>query len=151
VKIRCLEDQDLEIVSALCMDSFLQSVAETLSEEGVLAFTNVATSDAFRRRMQEDNLILVAEYDGRIEGVIELKEGRHIAMFFVAPKQQKKGVGRALMTSVLNNAKVRCVTVRASLPSVPAYRKYGFECSGEVGEYAGLVYQPMEIELNTLM
>ncbi|KKM89259.1 hypothetical protein LCGC14_1250430, partial [marine sediment metagenome] len=26
--------------------------------------------------------------------------------------------------------------------------KYGFECSGEIDESAGLVYQPMEIKLS---
>lgn len=35
----------------------------------------------------------------------------------------------------------------ASLSSVPAYKKYGFECAGDTGESAGLIYQPMRIEL----
>ncbi len=40
------------------------------------------------------------------------------------------------------------MTVNASLSSVPAYQKYGFEIKGYMAESAGLVYQPMEIELN---
>ena len=35
------------------------------------------------------------------------------------------------------------VTVNASLPSVAFYQRHGFACSGEVGESAGLIYQPM--------
>ncbi|MCS6136246.1 GNAT family N-acetyltransferase [Shewanella baltica] len=43
--------------------------------------------------------------------------------------------------------KVDVVTVSASLSSVPAYVKYGFKFNGDTGISAGLVYQPMKIEL----
>ncbi|MCB0191708.1 MAG: GNAT family N-acetyltransferase [Anaerolineae bacterium] len=142
-----MEEKDLEAVSTLCMVSFSNSVAGTLSGEGVSTFSKIASSDAFRTRMKEDNVILVAECNGRIEGVIELKEGRHVAMLFVAPEHQKKGVGKKLLASALRYARVDTVTVSASLPSVPAYKKYGFACTGDIAESAGLVYQPMEIEL----
>ncbi len=92
--------------------------------------------------------MLVAECDGEIEGVIELKEGCHVAMLFVEPEKQMKGIGRRLLSSALSYARVGTVTVSASLSSVPAYRKYGFECKGDIAESAGLIYQPMEIELN---
>lgn len=146
--VRKMEEKDLEAVSAICIDSFLQSVAGALSDEGITTFSNVAARDAFLDRMKGDNLMLVAENDENIEGVIELKEGRHVAMLFIRPERQKNGIGKMLLLSVLNYAKVEIVTVRASLSSVVAYEKYGFECSGEVDESAGLVYQPMKIKLN---
>ena len=72
--------------------------------------------------MQQDNVMLVAECDEEIVGVIELKQGRHVAMLFVAPEKQMKGIGRKLLSSALRYAKVGTVTVSASLPSVPAYK-----------------------------
>lgn len=149
--IRKMEEKDLEAVSAICMDSFLQSVASTLSDEGITTFSNIAARDAFLDRMRGDNLMLVAENNENIEGVIELKEGRHVAMLFIRPESQKRGIGRKLLISALNHAKVETVTVRASLSSVTAYENYGFERSGEVGESAGLVYQPMELKFNKAM
>jgi len=149
VIIRKLEEKDLKAVSAICMAAFSKSVAGALSAEGISTFTKVAQVDAFHNRMHEDNLMLVAEYEGKVEGIIELKEGRHVAMLFVDPEQQQKGIGRKLLFSALSYARVESVTVKASLPSVPAYRKYGFKCKGDVSESAGLVYQPMEIELST--
>ncbi|MDO8827204.1 GNAT family N-acetyltransferase [Methylophaga sp.] len=146
--VRKMEEKDLAAVTATCMASFLQSVADTLSEEGIATFSKIAESNAFLDRMNGDNVMLVADNDGNIEGVIELKEGRHIAMLFVSPEHQKEGIGRKLISSVLDYAKVDTVTVRASLSSIPAYEKYGFECKGEAGELAGLAYQPMEIKLN---
>ena len=149
--IRKMQEKDLEAVSAICMDSFLRSVAGTLSDEGITTFSNIAVRDAFLDRMKGDNLMLVAEDNENIEGVIELKEGRHVAMLFIRPEHQKSGIGRELLLSALKYAKVETVTVNASLPSVTAYKKYGFECSGEIDESAGLVYQPMEIKLSKEM
>ncbi|MHA2940487.1 GNAT family N-acetyltransferase [Vibrio sp. RC27] len=91
--VRKMEEKDLEAVSAICIDSFLQSVAGTLSDEGITTFSKIATRDAFLNRMEGDNLMLVAENDENIEGVIELKEGRHVAMLFIRPERQKSGIG----------------------------------------------------------
>ncbi|MEM5529441.1 GNAT family N-acetyltransferase [Gammaproteobacteria bacterium AS21] len=150
MSIRKLENKDVEAVSELCMASFSKSVAASLSEEGVATFSKIAASDAFHHRMTEDNVMLVAQCDGKIEGVIELKEGRHVAMLFVDPDRQMKGVGRELLASALTYARVDTVTVSASLSSVVAYKKYGFECKGDVAESAGLIYQPMQIELEAI-
>ncbi len=148
MNIRKIENKDTQAVSTICMNAFLKSIAGTLTDEGVATFTKIAASDAFLKRIKEDNLILVAEHNHEIMGVIELKEGRHIAMLFIDPKQQRKGVGRKLILSVLAHARCPSVTVSASLSSIAAYKSVGFECKGEVGESAGLVYQPMEIEVN---
>ncbi len=145
--LRTMEEKDLEAVSIICLTSFTRSVANSLSEQGVTTFRKIASSEAFFERMNGDNLMLVVESHGTIQGVVELKEGRHVAMLFVHPDQQKKGIGKSLLTAALKHARTRTVTVKASLSSVPAYKKYGFKCSGDIGESAGLVYQPMEIEL----
>jgi predicted N-acetyltransferase YhbS len=93
LNIREIEHKDLDTVSAICLASFSQSVASTLSETGISTFTQIAASNAFFNRMQQDNLMLVAEQDEKIVGVIEFKEGRHVAMLFIAPEHQKKGEG----------------------------------------------------------
>ena len=148
MNIRQIKAKDIEAVSASCLASFSKAVAKSLSEEGISTFSKIAASDAFRDRIKEDNLILVAESHGEIAGVIELKAGRHVAMFFVHPEQQMKGIGKKLLLSALSFARVSTVSVSASLSSVPAYEKYGFSLDGDVAESAGLIYQPMVIELN---
>ena len=145
--IRPLTHDDLPRASALCMDAFLLAVAPSLSAQGIETFSKVAAAQAFADRMQGDNLILVYVADGAISGLIELKEGRHVAMLFVAPDSQRKGIGMHLMNAALEHAKAEVLTVKASLSSVAAYESYGFVQSGDVGELAGLVYQPMEKKL----
>jgi len=148
VRIRKLEKGDLEIVSSICMEAFTDSVAPSLTSEGIETFGKISSVYGFSNRMEEDNIILVYEDKRRIIGVIELKEGRHLAMLFVDPNFQKKGVGRALISAISPYIKVEKMTVSASLNSVPAYLKYGFIYAGEPDEKVGLKYQPMELELN---
>ena len=145
--IRNLTSDDLHRASALCLDAFMQAVAPSLSAQGIETFTKVAAPGAFAERMPGDNLMLACVTQGAIQGLIELKEGRHIAMLFIAPGWQRQGIGTRLMHAALEHARVDVVSVKASLPSVPAYQRYGFTLAGEVGEFAGLVYQPMEKRL----
>ncbi|MGS7252973.1 GNAT family N-acetyltransferase [Pseudomonas anuradhapurensis] len=147
MQIRPLTHDDLPHASALCLDAFTQAVAPTLPAQGVATFARVAAADAFAERMQGDNLILVGVVDGAMVGLVELKQGSHIAMLFIAPRWQRQGIGARLMNAALEHARAEVVTVRASLPSVPAYQHYGFTLAGEVNAFAGMVYQPMEKRL----
>lgn len=148
MQIRKIDKADLNIVSSICMKAFMHSVAPTLSGEGVDTFGKIASVDSFLNRMKEDNVILIYEEIGEIKGVVELKEGRHLAMLFVDLEFQKKGIGKNLVSAVLSYAKVEKITVSASLNSVPAYLSYGFINVGQPDEKSGLKYQPMELELN---
>ena len=145
--IRKVEPAELARLSSICIDAFMGSVASTLTEEGIDTFKKIASVDSFATRMEADNEMLACEVGGEVIGVVELKEGRHIAMLFVDPCRQKTGVGRSLISAVLPYTRRAVLTVNASLTSVPAYLSYGFKCTGEAGELAGLKYQPMEMQL----
>lgn len=147
IQVRPLLVDDLQSASQLCLDAFMQSIAPTLGAEGIQTFRAIARVDAFAARMQQDNCMLLAETAGRAAGLIELKQGRHIAMLFIAPEQQRRGVGRRLLAEAVKQARCEQLSVSASLPSVPAYLRYGFLRNGEVGESAGLIYQPMQLRL----
>jgi len=130
------------------MAAFMDSVASTLGDEGIATFRKVAAAEAFAARIAPDNLMWLAEIAGQAVGLIELKQGRHIAMLFVAPDLQRHGIGRRLVAEAIKHARTDVLTVSASLPSVPAYLDYGFHCSGDVGESMGIIYQPMEMQLD---
>jgi len=147
MQIREMTHDDLPSANALCLAAFMLAVAPSLSARGVETFAKVAAQQAFAERMMGDNLMLVCVAEGALTGLIELKEGRHVAMLFVAPGWQRRGVGKRLLNAALEQARANVVTVRASLASVAAYERYGFTLAGDVGEFAGLVYQPMEKRL----
>lgn len=149
--VRTMLQRDLRAVSKVCIRAFRHSVAATLSREGGRTFARVTRPKAFAERMQNDNLMFVAEKAGRVVGVIELKEGRHIAMFFIEPDCQRQGVGRRLLDHACLHTREPVLTVNASLTSVSAYQRFGFQHNGEVDESGGLVYQPMQITLNGVL
>ncbi|ALU45391.1 GNAT family N-acetyltransferase [Pseudoalteromonas rubra] len=142
--IRPAEPKDLDTLSQICMEAFNSALAATLSSEGCDTFRAVASPAALATRLTEDNQILLAEIAEQPVGMIELKAGRHIAMLFVSPSAQHKGVGKALVAAALKLTTEPRITVSASLPSVGAYQSYGFTLAGEIAESGGLVYQPME-------
>jgi len=148
MSIRKVERADLVCVQAICINAFMESVAPTLTEEGIETFKNIASVSGFAKRMEADNEMLAYEDNGEVVGIIEFKEGRHIAMLFVSPGFQKKGIGGSLVSAILPYARDNLLTVSASLTSISAYLNYGFKCSGVIGESAGLKYQPMEMELD---
>ncbi|MCY1448516.1 Acetyltransferase (GNAT) domain protein [compost metagenome] len=147
MQIRKMTHEDLPSANALCLEAFMLAVAPSLSAQGVETFTKVAAQEALAERMASGNLMLVCVAEGNLAGLIELKDGRHVTMLFVAPAWQRRGVGKRLVDAALEQARDNVVTVRASLSSVAAYEHYGFALAGEVGEIAGLVYQPMEKRL----
>lgn len=142
-RIRPAHVDDLPAISALCLSAFNVAVAPSLGEVGIATFGSVAAADAFAARLHGDNLILVAEHENRIVGVVELKEGRHLAMLFVDPGCQGRGIGHALFRAVLPQLRTPTMSVRASLNAVATYQRYGFVLDGEAGEFNGLVYQPL--------
>ncbi|MBO9550442.1 GNAT family N-acetyltransferase [Pseudomonas sp.] len=149
MQIRKMTHEDLPSANALCLESFMLAVAPSVSAQGVETFTKIAAQEALAERMAGDNLILVCIVEGTLAGLVELKEGRHVAMLFVAPAWQRRGIGKRLMSSALEQARANVVTVRASLSSVAAYERYGFALAGAVGEVAGLIHQPMEKRLSS--
>ena len=148
LKLRPMTTEDIDCASQICLAAFNQSVAHTVSDDGIATFFKVASPDAFQERMHKDTFMLVAEREGIVIGVAELREGHHISMLFVQPDLQQQGIGRALLHGLLNHARSHIVTVSASLTSVPAYEKYGFQVTGEVSEKAGLIYQPMSLTVD---
>ena len=142
-----MNSDDTQQASKVAVSSFKQSVAGHLSDEGVATFMSIASPESFESRMTKDNLMFVSEDENGINGIVELKEGRHVAMLFVAPEKQGMGIGQKLIKKALKYSSVKSVTVSASLTSVNAYKKYGFEVAGPEEEKQGLRYRPMKIEL----
>ena len=145
--IRKMEIDDVESVSIISVASFKQAVSSQLSDEGIRTFLEISSPESFLARMKQDNLMLIFEDADGISGIVELKEGRHIAMLFISPEKQRMGIGRKLIEKSLKYSRVEVVTVNASLVSVAAYEKYGFAIVGQEEETNGLRYQPMEIDL----
>lgn len=99
-----------------------------------------------------DRALFVAEIDGQFAGFIALKDWRHVVQFFIAPRFQARGVGRALWNhayaAIRRQGPLQDITVRASVFAVPVYGRFGFEITGERTTQKGLTFVPMVLRAN---
>ncbi len=134
-------------VSQLAGRGFDRYVASDFPPEGVAEFRRYAAPDALVERGKGSSAVLVAEEDGRITGVLELRWPDRIALFFVDVPGH--GVGRHLFEEALKlcaegRPGLEAVTVHSSRHAVPVYRHFGFESAGEERTEEGITYLPME-------
>lgn len=72
---------------------------------------------------------IVTEHDGTVVGFADLTDDAELDMLFVHPDFGRRGVARALVTAVLDEARrrgLRRVTTRASHAARPAFQRFGF-------------------------
>ena len=90
------------------------------------------------------HVLWLAERAGAFVGVLEVREGTHVALLFVAPNDQRQGIGRALLEAAFGPCeRWPTLTVNSTPGAVGAYARLGFHATGPVEESSGLRYQPM--------
>ena len=90
----------------------------------------------------------VGERDGRIVGVVALREHTHLHHLFVARPWHGQGLARLLWTharsAALSHAGATRLTVNATDVAFPIYRRWGFEPTGARVEMHGIAFTPMQ-------
>jgi GNAT superfamily N-acetyltransferase len=88
----------------------------------------------------------VAERDGEIIGTAlcwsQGSQYASLGMIIVSPEAQGKGIGRALMESVLGEIGERNTLLFATPAGQPLYERLGFKAIGQVHQHQGTVVQP---------
>lgn len=113
-----------------------------------------STEDAHRAgiaRVLRSPVVLVAEEDGEIVGVLRGRRER-LASLFVRGDRHRRGIGRRLVTAFEEASRrdgVRVIRVAATLYAIPFYLALGYRKStgirnGRSFEGTGLKYQPMK-------
>jgi GNAT superfamily N-acetyltransferase len=151
--VRTLAAGEEAAVSELARRAFAATGAE-----GRERFADYALPEAILRRSLPGagipHRVLVAERGGRLVGVLELRDHRHVAMLFVAPAAQRSGVGRTLLAAAVDLIRAArpdaaSLSVAAALGSVPAWERWGFRVMGPERAVEGLRSVPMELPLET--
>ncbi|WP_319582078.1 GNAT family N-acetyltransferase [uncultured Pseudodesulfovibrio sp.] len=137
------EAEALTLVRAV----FAAMVAPGFSEQGCVSFNDYLDRYAFSRRDGE-GFALAAILDGVLVGVIEVVNGNHVALFFVADECRGQGVGGRLMRQALErcgqgDTAPAALTVNASPGSVRAYERLGFIVAESEQERGGIRFVPM--------
>lgn len=144
MRIRDMEPGEAETVLALVMRVFDELVRPDFTEAGIAEFTRTARSVVMDQPQGHE--ALVAESDGRVVGMIDVRDGSHISLFFVDADCRGRGVGRALVEEVarrIPEAPTRQTTVNSSPWAVPVYERLGFVGTAPLQEKDGIRYMPM--------
>ncbi len=136
---------DLPAASRLTITVFKQSVAPLFEPEGIQNFLAYAALDAWTGRHRDGQRTWLALKGERVVGVVQVRDGNHVSLFFVERRQQRQGLGRALIMTAINALGVGRLTVNSSPNSVDAYRRLGFAPVGPEDTKSGIRYTPMEL------
>lgn len=148
---------DEEAVSRLIQKSFNRYIAHSYRPEGVDTFLRDTSPGGIAERMQKGQLLIVAEMctgEGEIAlvGVIAVRSGNHISLFFVDEEYHGMGVGRALLKEVRRRIiqrlpHVKSLTVNSSPHAVGFYERMGFRPLGPERYKMGMLVNPMVLDL----
>ncbi len=139
-------------MSRVAIDSFMHAVAPGYRAQGIAEFRAYACPGSISERMALGSSFYVARQGGKTVGMAELIHQNHLAMLFVAVDQQRKGVGRELVTSLTKDVladrgTVPMITVDAAPNSVGAYENFLFTYRGSLREFKGMRFFPMSLTL----
>ncbi len=144
---------DAERISALVRASFDEFIAPDYTEQGMAEFRRYAEAEALRRRSERDHFVMVAEVDGVLAGMIEVRDCNHVALLFVAKDFHRQGIASRLLERGLAEARARRpdverVTINSSRYGVPAYERLGFRQTGPERAVNGIVFIPLAMRLD---
>ena len=97
VLIRSMDPQDVTAVADLIGRSFHGSLASSWPAAAIQDFERYIDVSSLKRRIESHHQHWVAEKDGIIVGILELRHGRQITLFFVDKRFRSAGVGRRLL------------------------------------------------------
>jgi GNAT superfamily N-acetyltransferase len=136
-------------VSALIEEVFDEFIAPDYGPGGSEEFKkHIVPEDLLQRHLNGDSFIIVAENNGEFAGVIDVRDGSHVRLFFVRKEHHGQGTGRELFSLALarclrDEPSLEDVTVNSSPYAVHIYENLGFEIAGPEQTRNGMRYTPM--------
>ena len=135
-------------ISFLIKRVFDEFVAPDYTKEGNDFFYNFIKPANLLSRAEIGNLILTIKSEGKITGMIEVRDNFHICLLFVDKNHHGKGLSKLLFNKALdeirkNSPYISFIEVNSSLYAIGAYKSLGFQLIGEMKEANGIKYFPM--------
>lgn len=151
-QIRKANEKEWDEAMELAFQTFLKYEAREYGEEGIKSFSTFITDTVLKNFfLLGEYKMFIAETDNKIIGLISLRSGNHISLLFVDEKFHRMGIGKALVSYVINylstSTHFNKITVNASPYGTPFYHEIGFKDMGPLTKKDGIIYTPMELYL----
>ena len=123
---------------------FIESEDDSYTKKGIETFCNFVDN----KKITKSFKVYGAFEDNVLKGLIATdRRKKHISLFFVDKDSQGKGIGKELMSIIINKNENSYITVNSSRYGVPIYEKLGFVKIEEEKEQDGLKFTPMKLVL----
>lgn len=152
MEIRPLQKKDLKNAMDLVWRVFLEFEAPDYAPEGVETFKEFIEYDSIIEKYENQEILFWGCFiDGRLTGMIALRDAGHICLLFVAKEYHRQGIAGRLFNAALEHCKkdgrAECITVNASPYAAEAYHHLGFKDLNIEQTLNGIRFTPMEYRL----
>ncbi len=137
-KLTTIEDKTK--AARLAMSVFMEYEAPDYSQEGI---------EIFRAYVNDAEIVGSLDMYGaflgdQLVGMIATRNnGSHISLFFVDGDHHRKGIGRLLLSALIEDGTSKIITVNSSPYAVEVYHRLGFTDTDGRQLQSGIVYTPM--------
>lgn len=147
IKYRAAQIDDVQLISNLVLSIFNKFISPGFSLNGRQIFQDFVQPSAILERLETGkSFTLVAALGEKIIGTIEMRDGNHISLLFVADNYHRVGIARKLVSLAIEKIKATEITVHSSPYALEIYKRMGFAQLEEEQEKDGIRYIPMKLK-----
>ena len=151
-EIRFVTCDEWEEAMGLAWKTFLEFEGNVYPPEGVRSFEDFITDSSLKRMfIMGSYQMMAAFHDGKMVGMISLRNKTHISLLFVDRYYHRRGIGRALIDALSDYVKAEegenKLTVNASPYGVEFYHCLGFQDIGPEKRQDGIIFTPMFLSI----
>ena len=144
IEIKQLLNNEKDKAFLFAKKVYIECKDESYSEQGIGTFCKFVDNKEITKSFK----VYGAFEDNVLKGLIATdRRKRHINLFFVDKVSQGKGIGKKLMSIIINDNENSFITVNSSRYAVPIYQNLGFIKTEEEKEQDGLKFTPMKLIL----
>ncbi|MGB7566385.1 MAG: GNAT family N-acetyltransferase [Chitinivibrionales bacterium] len=152
ILIEAFEKGEEFLVSELIKTCFDEFVAPGYSSAGNNFFYAYIEPEKIIERFIHGNVLLTAKNNGKIVGVIEVRDHNHVSLLFVDKLRHGRGIAKRLMAEAValcreKDKGLKYFEVNASPYSEKVYVKMGFKKTSDIQNVNGLKFIPMVLKL----
>lgn len=153
-EIRFVTSEEWEEAMGLAWRTFLEFEGDVYPPEGIRSFEDFITDSALKRMfIMGAYQVMAAYHEGKMVGMISLRNETHISLLFVDKLYHRRGIGRALVQALSEYVKVEIgknkLTVNASPYGVSFYHRLGFLDISCEKQQDGIIFTPMFLNIES--
>lgn len=148
-EVRWAKESEWTPAMQMIWRTFLRFEGKDYSQEGIKNFYDFITDDKLYVAFLKGEYQMMVALDGKkVIGAGSIRSRNHLSLLFVDEDYHRRGVGRAILTSLCDYLKreegERYMSLKAAPYAVNFYRRLGFHTVRPEEEYSGIRVTAME-------